>query len=218
MEAIKTFCLAMATAFSLVLSVPVHGAEVKVLDDLEKTILTDAIHERCARYQEASLALQKSLDDLNSGEEISSIFRINRALAQVAESEKQIARTSAELVELANYVAVNKEKLVAGGLEGFLPLTRLNGDHYRQYEEAVKAYLTAFKAMLDYSRANISALRVGRKAEMDAHESLYSQYVAGTDRQGEAYSQWSGFMFQFLQENPLLRPHLEKNQEKEEKS
>ncbi|WP_243372041.1 hypothetical protein [Geotalea sp. SG265] len=217
MVAIKMFFLAMGAALSLVLTVPLHAAEVKVLDDLDKTVQTDAIKARCSRYQQALQALQKSLDDLNSGEEVSSIFRINKVLAQVAESEKLLTAANGELAALTAYVAVNREKLTAAGLEAFLPLAQLDDVSYRQYQEAVRAYLIAFKSLLYYSKSHISALRVGRKAEMDTHEKLYSEYVAATDRQGESFSEWSGFLFQFIQDNPALRPHLENNPRKEEK-
>jgi len=218
MGAIKTFCITMAAALSFVLSVPLHAAEVKVLDDLDKTIHADAIKDRCSRYQQASLALQKSLDELNTDEEISSIFRINKVLAQVAQSEKMMARTSEELAELNGYLTVNKEKLVTNGLEMFLPLAKLNDVGYKGYEEALKAYLAAFNDMLEYSKSNMPALRVGRKAEMDAYDNLYSRYVAATDRQGEAYTRWSQFLLDFFQEYPLLRPYLEQKPKKEEMS
>lgn len=211
MGAIKIFCTATAVQLCLVLSVPLHAAEVKVIDDLDKTVQTDAIRDRCMRYQQASLALQQSLDELNSGEEISSLFRINKVLAQVAHSEKMMTKTSEELTALSGYLTLNKEKLVAGGLEMFLPLVKLNDAGYKRYEEALKAYFAAFNALLEYSKSNMSALRVGRKAEMDAYDNLYSRYVAATDHQGEAYAQWSQFLFEFFREYPLLRPYLDKN-------
>jgi hypothetical protein len=210
--------MAVAAALSLVFSVPLHAAEVKVLDDLEKTIITDSVKDRCQRYQQSALALQQALDELNSGEEISSAYRISKALAQVAQGEQIMARASGDLAELIGYVKTNKERLIAGGLEMFLPLEKLNGEPYRRYEDEVKAYFAAFNTLLEFSKANLPALRAGKKAEMDAHEKLYNRYVTATDRQGEALADWHQFLFQFYQEYPLLRPFLEKKPEKEEMS
>lgn len=206
-----------AAVLSLTLVWPGYAAEVKILDDLEKTIFTDAIKERCARHYQSSSALQSALDGLNTGDEISSMPRINKALAQVTQSEALLLKTNEELLELTGYVAANQAKITGSGIEAFLPLVKLKGDSQVRYQKSVLAYLGALKAMLEFSKANMPALRVGRKAEMDAYDVLYRAYVAAADSQGEADAAWRQHQADLGHEHPALRPCLENKFEKEEK-
>jgi hypothetical protein len=74
----------------------------------------------------------------------------------------------------------------------------------------VRAYLDAYRALLDYSRSNAPALQVGRKTEWNQYETLYNSYVSAVEMQGKAANEWMKFMNDFVRKHPGLASYLQK--------
>lgn len=200
--------LAAALLFSLLSALPAVAAQVKPLDDLQKTVFKDAITERSIRWLDSAARLQAALDALNSGDEISSVPQINKALGQLTQAGKLLERASTELRSLTGYVAANKDKLATADLEGFVPLAELDDASQRHYEEATKAFVAAFEGMAVYAKSNMAALRAGKKAELDQYDQNYRTYVTAADGLNEAYTSRSQFLERFAQDHPTLRSYV----------
>lgn len=203
-------CCYLAVLLILLMAAPLSAASIKSLDNLGRNLYTNEIKERSARRMESFAALQSSLDSLNTGQEISSVAQINKALSLVEQSRQLQSKAGEDLKALTGYITANRMKLEAEGLDGFLPLAELDDKTSRQYEESLRMYLAAYKALLEYSRDNILPLRVGRQPEQGQYEALYNGYVTAANKLGEVNAELFGFVADFVREHPDLAPYVKK--------
>jgi hypothetical protein len=199
-------------------AVPCSAAGLKQLDNLEKTLYDGGLKERCARYRAAYAALHQAVAGLNTGEEISSVLRVNRALTQVEQADRLLAESSRELEDLVSYVKANKEGLADGGMQHAVLLAELKDTTYSRYVKSARNLLDAFKDMLLYMKDNMLALSSGRREESARYEVLYQQYVTAVDRYNEVDAARQRFLGEFAARHPELRIYLEDQESKEEKS
>jgi hypothetical protein len=207
---IKGVGCCLALLLTLLPAVPLHAAEIKSLDNLERNLYANEIRERSLRRAESFDALQIALDLLNTDQEVSSMIQINTAFAQVERSQELLRRASEDLKALAGYLTTKISELKDEELDKLLPLAELQGKTYKLYEESVRAYLDAYRALLDYSRSNAPALQVGRKTEWNQYETLYNSYVSAVEMQGKAANEWMKFMNDFVRKHPGLASYLQK--------
>lgn len=207
---IKGVVSCLAVLLALLPAVPLHAAEIRSLDNLERNLYANEIRERSLRRAESFDALQTALDLLNTDQEVSSIIQINTAFAQVERTQGLLRRASDDLKALADYLATKISELKDVELDKLLPLAELHGKNYKLYEESVRTYLDAYRALLDYSRSNAPALQIGRITEWNQYETLYNRYVTAVEKQGEAANEWMRFMNDFVRKHPELASYLEK--------
>src|SRR6266702_7324655 len=142
---IKTVGCCLAVLLALLPAVPLHAAEIKSLDNLERNLYASEIRERSLRRIESFDALQTALDLLNTDQEVSSMIQINTAFAQVERSQELLRRASDDLKALAGYLTTKISELKDEELDKLLPLAELQGKTYKLYEEAVRTYLDAYR-------------------------------------------------------------------------
>lgn len=200
----------LAVLLILLMAAPLSAASIKSLDNLGRNLCANEIKERSARRMESFAALQSSLDTLNTGEEISSVVQINRALSLVEQTRYLQSNAGKDLKALTGYITANRMKLEAEGLDSFLPLAELDDTTSRQYEETLRIYLAAYNGLLEYSRDNMSSLRVGRQPEQSQYEALYNAYVTAANKLGEVTADRFGFMADFVRTHPDLAPYVKK--------
>ena len=200
-------CL-LAVLLGMMMAPPLMGAEIKTLDNLAKNLYAGEVRERSSKFAVSFAALQAAVETLNGGEEISSVFKINSLSERVALCRQAQRRGDEALKSLTGYIAANSKKLGATGLEELLPLAELEGKAWQSYDRALTEYLSAFYALLEYSRDNMPALRAGREAERKEYERLFNGYVAAADRESRADAEWQEFRGEFGRRHPELNAYL----------